>query len=515
MGMTTTDRRDFSIRFDPSLAVGLFLAAALLATSFVPPYGWFIDELYYLSCSRRLAFGYVDMPPLSIALLAAERALLGEGLLAARLLPALSMGATAWLAGRTARRYGGGTTGELLAALSVAAMPAVLVFGSFYSMNAYEPLVVLGLFALALRLVEEEDARVWLPMGLVLGVGLELKHTMILFAVAIVAGLLVAGPRRLLFSWWTLGGILACLVLVLPNLAWQIAHGFPSLEHYRNSFLQKNIAKSPFEVLLDQILFVGPASLPLWLGGLVWLATPGGRRFRFVAVAYLLLLMLVVMGRSSRPDRITSMYPVLLSLGSAAAGRLSRRPWPAVARGYTVVVVAGGLVLAPIMCPVLGPAPLREYMSALGVQFRIEAGKRDEVVPQWLGDRIGWRELAGEVARVVRALPDEERGGAVLVSTDYGAAGAMEAYGPGLGLPPVFATHNAFHSWGPPPDSASVYVGVQVDEDSVRRQFESVEVAATAHCPDCTRPQKSIRILLLRGPRFSFAREWPGFHRYH
>ena len=27
-------------------------------------YGYFIDELYYLACSRHLAWGYVDQPPL-------------------------------------------------------------------------------------------------------------------------------------------------------------------------------------------------------------------------------------------------------------------------------------------------------------------------------------------------------------------------------------------------------------------------------------------------------------------
>ena len=45
-------------------------------------YGIFRDEYYYLACARHLAWGYVDQPPLSIALLALVRAVLGEGILA-------------------------------------------------------------------------------------------------------------------------------------------------------------------------------------------------------------------------------------------------------------------------------------------------------------------------------------------------------------------------------------------------------------------------------------------------
>ncbi len=502
-------------RIDPSLVIGLVLAALLLATSLVPPYEWFIDELYFLSCSRRLAWGYVDMPALSIALLALERALLGTSAVAVRLLPALSMGATAWLAGRMARRLGGGTMAEVLAASAVAAMPIVQVFGTFYSMNAFEPLVVLGLFALAIRLVDGEDPRVLLPMGVLLGIGLELKHTMVLFAIALAIGLVVAGPRRLLFTRWTVWAGVACLLLVLPNLAWQVANGFPSLELYRNSFSQKNIDKTPLEVLVDQVLVVGPASLPLWLAGLASLSMPSMRRYRFVLVAYLLLLASLVVGRSSRPDRITSVYPVLMVFGAAALGRRTARPWPALARTYSALIVAGGVALAPIFAPILPPAPLRAYMAALGIHFSIEAGKRDEAVPQWLADRIGWRNLAATVGEVVRSLPESERARGVIVTDSYGPAGALELHGAEMHLPPVFATHNAFHTWGPPPDDAPVYVGVQLDDATVKRLFRSVDEAAIARCADCTRPQRAVSIHVLREPKFSFATEWPGFHRYH
>src|SRR5580698_3674289 len=70
-------------------------------------YGYFVDELYYLACSRHLAWGYVDQPPL-IALVAwLVRMLLGQSLAAIRLLAALAGVAEVVLSALMARELGG------------------------------------------------------------------------------------------------------------------------------------------------------------------------------------------------------------------------------------------------------------------------------------------------------------------------------------------------------------------------------------------------------------------------
>src|SRR5437867_72369 len=121
-------------RVTPRLAVAaVALAAAfalllVLATAF-GPYGWFIDELYYIACAKRLAWGYVDHPPLSIAVLALTRAVAGDTMWALRLPAAMAAGATALVAALLARRLGGGGFAQSLAALCVCASPAAMVLG--------------------------------------------------------------------------------------------------------------------------------------------------------------------------------------------------------------------------------------------------------------------------------------------------------------------------------------------------------------------------------------------------
>lgn len=112
------------------------------------------------------------------------------------------------------------------------------------------------------------------------------------------------------------------------------------------------------------------------------------------------------------------------------------------------------------------------------------------------------------------SLSAEEQQNTVLISTNYGEAGALDLYGPEFGLPRVYATHNSYHLWGPPPDSIRTYIAVYVDRRDLASRFESVVEAAIHTCGDCTRPQQRIPIYIARGPRFSMAKEWPTFKMY-
>src|SRR6185295_13897647 len=112
-----------------AVALAASFTLVLILSSVLGPYGWFIDELYYIACANRLAWGYVDHPPLSIAVLALMRALAGDAMWALRLPAALAAGATALVAALLARRLGGGAFAQSLAALCVAASPAAIVLG--------------------------------------------------------------------------------------------------------------------------------------------------------------------------------------------------------------------------------------------------------------------------------------------------------------------------------------------------------------------------------------------------
>lgn len=507
-----------SARFDLLILAALSFVLVLyhILTSAFSGYGYFIDEFYYIACSKHLAFGYVDHPPLSIFILAVSRWVLGNSLAAIRLFPALAIGTTAFLAGIIARRLGGSCIAMMIAALAVVVMPVYLLMGSFYSMNAFEPLIWTTILYLVIRLVQEDNARYWLAIGLLMGIGLETKHTMVLYGVALIAGMLVTGTRRYVWNRWFLWGMVSCVLLLLPNLIWQYLHGYPSLEFYRNAMVNKNIPTPPLNVLLAQVMFSNPFALPLWIAGLGYIFfAPDGSRYRFLAWTYILLLGVMLVSGSSRPDRIAAMYVFLFAAGAVTVDKLRNPSARRAAVKLTMtLLIIGGTVFFPVFTPLLPPPVLKNYLSTLGLSFDIEIGKRNEALPQWLADRLGWRELAADVGEVYHALSAGEQQNAVIISTNYGEAGALELYGSEFSLPPVFATHNSYHSWGPPADSVKTFIAVFVSWRHLEGKFDSVVEASVHTCEFCTRPQQRIPIYVARGPRFSMAAEWPKFKSY-
>jgi hypothetical protein len=168
----------------------------------------------------------------------------------------------------------------------------------------------------------------------------------------------------------------------------------------------------------------------------------------------------------------------------------------------------------PVFTPLLSPRATSAYIAKLGVSLSVESGKMHDPLPQWLGDRLGWRELATEVSRVYHALPPDEQRRCVIISTNYGEAGALELYGPDLGLPRVYATHNSFHSWGPPSDSITTYIGVFVSRRDLEQRFATVVEEGMQTCEYCTGPQQKIPIYVARGPQFNVRTVWPAFKIY-
>ena len=298
----------------PLLAIALVYLLAEVALNGFHGYGYFTDELYYLACSKRLAFGYVDHPPLAVLLLRAVRAVLGDSLPAIRLPAALAGAATVFLAGSIARRVGGGRLAQVLAAVSTAvAAGPVIIFG-FYSTNALEILFWTLSAYLVTEILAGADPRLWLVVGAVAGLGLENKHTMVVFGAALAIGLVATSARSHLRGPWPWLGVLLALLVFAPNLLWLMRHDWVSLEFYRTANAAKNVPTSTLRAAFDQVLFMNPVLAPLWLAGLgFYLLGRDGRRWRAIGAAFASLFALLLLVPTSRPDRIAGAYPMLLA----------------------------------------------------------------------------------------------------------------------------------------------------------------------------------------------------------
>lgn len=500
----------------PRPAWGLLLVVAgtklALHLALAGRYGWFRDELYFLDCGRHLAWGYVDHAPL-VGLASRLVLALGGSLVLARSLAALAGAALVLQAGLLAFRLGGGRFAQGMTALAVLVVPIYLGVASLFSMNVLEPLFWTGCAWALVRLVQTEDGRWWLVFGLLAGAGLLNKHSTAFFAAALVAGVLLSPERRWLATRWPwLGGALALLVFS-PNLAWQAANGFPTLEDLSNvARTGKNVVLGPIAFLSQQVEILHPVLLPVWLGGLASLSFGRLRRYRLLGASFALFFVLMF-AMKAKNYYLAPAYPMLLAAGAVAleanlgSWRWSRGRGGPKAAVASAVLVAGGST-APLALPLLSPAGYVAYSRALGVEPpRTEVAHRGPL-PQIFGDQFGWPELVSDVARVWNGLTPEERARGAIFANNYGEAGAINLFGPALGLPRAISAHQSHFLWGPRGFRGDVLVVTQDDRASLERVCASVEEAGRHEHP-WGMAEENGPIWVCRGLRVPLPELWP------
>ena len=463
-------------RAEPILII-LFSAVALVVHLLTNGrYGYFRDELYYIACGRHLAFGYVDQPPFSILLLHLSQVFLGSSLFAIRLLPALAGAATVAITGLMARELGGRGWGIALACAGSLCALFNLAVGNFFSMNAFEPLFWMGCVYLLVRIINGGSPTLWLWFGVLLGIGLENKHSTAFFAIGIFVALLLTPERRHLAQKWIwLGGLIAC-VIALPNILWQAQQHWPTYELLSNiAHSNKNVALSPAQFIVQQIVFMNPGTLPLWLSGLIWVfGSHDGRRYIALGIIYLVVLIefIILHGKSYY---LAPAYPMLFAAGGVAVERVfaHQLKWckPAL---LVIILVAGGL-LAPLAVPILPPARLVAYMRAIGMQLPRTETSHTAPLPQIFADQFGWQELVASVAHVYHHLRPEDEKRAAIFCQNYGEAGAIDFFGPKFNLPPAISGHQNYFLWGPRDWTGEVALVLDTHDDGLREQFASVE----------------------------------------
>lgn len=498
------------------IITGFALLKFALQLAAIANYGYHRDELYYLDCADHLAAGYPDHAPLIAFITYAFRAALGDSLPAIRLFPALAGVAKVVLTGMLALRLGAQRFGVALACLCIVIAPIYLGIDNFLSMNALEPVLWMTCVYLLLRMIQGGSVKLWLWFGLVGGIGIENKHSTLLFGLVLVLGLL-ATPQRVLLKtkWFWLGGAIAFL-LFLPNLLWQVRNDWATLELLHNVSASGRTAVSGLDFLIQQVVLLNPLTVIIWMGGLAWLLVrPAGRPYRALGIAYVLLLftMMLLHGKNYY---VVPVYPVLFAAGAVAREEYiteapERRRW--MRPGALIAISLAGLLSLPVALPVLPPETVIRYSQVMHISPPNLNTPRVGRLQQQYADMFGWPELTATVAGVYHSLPPAERARAAIYASDYGEAGAIDFFGPGYGLPKVISGNQSYWIWGPRDYTGDVLIIVGEAREQLAPHCGSVEVAAAFHHV-YARPYENGPILLCRGLKRPLSEIWPRLRRW-
>lgn len=502
-----------------AVLLGLALSKLVLYVVAAGRYGIFRDELYYIACGRHLAFGYVDHPPFVALIANLTDRLLGDSLYALRLLPALTGVLTVLLAGLIARELGGGRFAQALAAIAVIISPAYLFLNNYLSMNCFDALFwVLGAYVLVL-LLKRGNRQLWLLFGVIAGVGLQNKHSMLFFGFGVFVALLLTPARQDFRSKWLWLGALIAIVIFLPNVIWEIRYGWPTLEFMRRAEVFKNVRQSPLgflaEQIAEQIMEIHPLAFLILLAGLgYFFLSRHGQPYRLFGWIYLAILALFLVERA-KAYYLAPVYPIMLAAGAVwIETAIRRRRWNWLRPVIISLLVVGGTVTAPFTLPILPVETFIRYERGLGLQpLQVERHALGPL-PQLYADMFVWENMAASVARVYKNLPASERARCAIYGQNYGEAGAMDFFRPRYGLPRAVSGHNNYWLWGLGSDPVDVLIIIGGRRSDHQKVFEHVEQAALIKCDYAMPYETNLPVFICRTPKVSLRDAWATTKHY-
>jgi len=474
------------------LTAAAVVGLVLLGTS--QGYGYERDELYFRML--RPAWGYVDQPPL-VPWLVRLSTHLADQPWALRLPATLSVAASVLVVTLITRELGGGRLAQILAAWLYAGSAAVSILGHVLVTATLDLLTwpLICLFV-ARALLRDEDTW-WLWAGLVAGLASYDKLLVSWLLLGIAIGLVLVGPRRVLWSPAVLLGAAITFALAMPNLVYQVTHGWPQLD-MAAALADNNAADVRAFMWPLMLIILGPPLVPIWIAGIVsLLRRVEWRPVRCFVPAFGVVVLLTFIG-GTQPHYPTGLLVVLLAAGMVPTGELVSRS-PAWFRVVVLAAAVNALVSMLIGLPLIPVG----YVGSTPVP----------AISLPVADQVGWPQYVNQVARVWSRISPSRRHHAAIITSNYGEAGAIARFGPERQLPRPFSGQNSLYDEGPPPRRTTTVVFVGGQLPFARHLFQrcSVEGRLDNHV-GVDNEEQGMPVAVCSGPRHPWRILWRRLH---
>jgi hypothetical protein len=455
--------------------IALFAVAMHIAVNYISPYGIHRDEFLYFAMGEHLQLWRMDFPPLIGVIAIYSRLWLGNSLAAIRFFPALAGGLLILIAVDSARRLGGKSFAQILTAVAILMPGMYLRTASLFQPVIFDELWwTLGLWCL-LRWRQSGSNAWWIGLGVVMGIGLFTKFSILFFGFGVLVGLLATSERRLLATRWPWAALALTLAIGLPSLVGQVRLGFPVLAQIDNLRTYQLVHISYLGFLTGQFFILGFSIVVAITGIIALLFSKRFSSYRILGWAFIgsFAALLLTHGKAYYLGPI---YPVMIAAGAVMFEQVWTGRTAVVFQRFTIgTILLLGMVNVPIGLPILSPPQMEQYSRTLGLTAVVRTNSGGQLrLPQDYADMLGWEDRVDEIAKIYNSLTPAQRADAVILAGNYGEAGAVDFFGPRHGLPHAICTSGTYWFFGPGQKPGHVTITIGCDEQSLKRNWRRV-----------------------------------------
>ena len=429
------------------LLILIFIKLILQYIIVNPVYELHRDEFLYLDQADHLAFGYISVPPLT-ALISKLINLLGGSIFWIKSFPALFGSLTIIFTWLIVESVEGSFFSKILASCALVFSPLMRI-NMLYQPNSFDILTWTIIFFLLIKFIQSEKTKWLWFLSAIVSVGFYNKYNLIFLITGLFIGFLLTYQRKIFANPSLWKALIICLILLAPNIIWQIVNHFPVFQHMkvlRANQLDNNTSGG---FLISQLRFFS-GSLLLIAGAIVaFISFKSFRPYRFIGISFVTVLTLFTYMKA-KDYYAVGIYPVVIAFGSVYIDSILSKKWRTIVLPLLICINLGiFLITLKLVYPVFTPYEISQNAKSfekLGM-LRWEDGKNHNL-PQDFADMLGWREMADKSLSAFKMIPIGEIENTLVICNNYGQAGALNYYNRAK-MPEAYSYNTDYIYWLP------------------------------------------------------------------
>lgn len=439
------------------------------------------DELLHIETGNHLAFGFMEFPPMIGVLAFIQNLFQSESVFVHHIFSHIAAILIIIFVAKITVELGGKTKAVFLVLM------CIIIASAFErSQQLFQPVVfsqlfwVLNFFLLTKYVKSLDRKYLWL---LTFGSALAFltKYDAVFFIFGVSSLLLFKSTRQALIKqnfWWN---IIVFILLISPNIIWQIVNDFPVLKMFDQLYETQLDKQTPSEVIQGLLMALNPLTLLITIPAIISMFHHSMKRYRPLTGSILLSIIFLAFSQGKG----YYFYPIVLTIlpfGGVFWEHiiLPKRKWLIYPIG---ILLSIGVILIPFGMPVFSlesylehdyPYENREIVK--GGQFNVRFDERYS--------KEKWSVTIKGLKNIYDSLPDIEKNNTIIWGKHYAQAGAVNLFNERYDLPKAFSLHGSFYNWLPKGEmpETTICLGYNVG-DFFDGYFDEVDKVRTIYNP--------------------------------